>query len=209
TVIVTTTYAAVNSLEFTYFSNVQQVTAANASPGDMAFLFDDAGNNTLTATPTSPTLVNTGLNLTLAANGYPQVRAFAATGTDTAERLDSAGVDEFVGTLSEGYLTGTAVGFLNLVSGFRTVIATSSSPGDFALLFDAVGSNDTFTAAPTSATLSGTLNGTGYANRVDGFAQVRASVSGSGTANLSDSAGDHTLPRFPPLPLPAATNAAH
>src|SRR5262249_55081622 len=121
---------------------------------------------------------------------YPQVRAFAGTGHDTANLSDSSGVDEFVGTPSYGYLTGTTVGFLNLVSGFQTVIARSSTPGDFALLFDNPAGSDTFTAAPTSATLSGTLNGTGYASRVDGFALVRASAGGSDTANLSDSAGD-------------------
>src|SRR5262249_32140353 len=155
-----------------------------------AFLFDGAGNNTLTATPTSVTLVNAGLNLTLTANGYPQVRAFAGTGHDTANLSDSSGVDEFVGTPTYGYLTGTTVGFLNLVSGFQTVTARSSSPGDFALLFDSAG-NDTFTATPTSATLSGP----GYANRVDGFASVRASAGagGSDTANLSDSGGDDTF----------------
>jgi hypothetical protein len=181
----TTTHVFVNNLQYIVFTNTQQVTL-QGGPGDIGFLFDDAaGSHTLTASPTGATLPTAG-GLTLAATAFPQVRSFAVPGTtDTANLSDSNGVDEFVGTPDYAYLTGTAVTYLNLVSGFRTTNATATTAGDFALLFDSPGA-DTFTASPTAANLT---NGTSYALNATGFVNVRASSQGGGdTANLTDSA---------------------
>jgi hypothetical protein len=186
--VATTTYVFVNNQQFTVFTNTQAVTLQGGA-GDIGFLFDGAGNNTLTASPTSASLP-TGGGLTLTASNFPQVRTFAGSGQDTANLSDSTGVDEFVGTPGYAYLTGTAVTFLNLVSGFRTVNATATTAGDFALLFDSAGT-DTFTASPTTASLT---NGTGYTLTANGFVNVRASSQGGGdVATLTDSAAADTF----------------
>jgi hypothetical protein len=154
----------------------------NGGAGDVAYLFDSAGNDTFIGTPTYATFSGTGFRNTAA--GFPQVSAFASAGADVALLFDGPGSDLFIATPTYAYLQAGAS--LNVVSGFDQVRGTSSGGGDLALLFDSAG-NDVFVAYPTYSYLAGT----GFLNLAAGFAQVRASsTGGTDAAFLYDSAGD-------------------
>ena len=184
-----------------YAQGFDQVTAyATAGDavgvGDQATLYDSAGNDTFTGTPTYGLLTGSGYyNL---AKGFDQVTAFAVAGNaggagDQANLFDSAGNDTFIGRSTYSLLKGS--GFYNLVQGFGRVSAYATAgdaggAGDQASLYDSAG-NDTFVGRPEY----GLMKGTGYYNYAQWFDKVYAYATAGGTdlANLYDGIGNDTL----------------
>jgi hypothetical protein len=89
-----------------------------------------------------------------------------------------------VGTSTYSYLAGT--GFLNLVSGFGSVSASSTAGADAAYLYDAAGAN-VFTGQGSSAA----LGGAGYNLWTDGFSAVFAFATAGTTDNKYIGAVDY------------------
>jgi hypothetical protein len=182
--IATPTYIFVNNLQYTVFTNAASVNifAAGVDPmdatGDIGFLFDADGNNTLQGGADIASFHRPTQDLT--ADTFPQIRAFAGSGQDTA----NVSGNEFVGTPTYAYVADTVGHSLLIVSGFRTTTAAAGFiTGGFALLFDSAGA-DTFTALPTTASLT---DGSSYTLTANGFSYVRASSQGGGDiANLTD-----------------------
>ncbi|MCE9557096.1 MAG: hypothetical protein K8T91_27430 [Planctomycetes bacterium] len=169
--------------------------------GDQAYLYDSAGNDTLSAKPTLATLSGTGFYNY--AGSFDKVYAYATAGDaggagDQANLYDSAGNDTLNAKPTLATLSGT--GFYNYAGSFDKVYAYATAGGtaDLAYLYDSAG-NDTFTARPTFATLSGT----GFYNYASTFDKVYAyatagDAGGTGDqAHLYDSAGNDTFAARP------------
>ncbi|HUE69823.1 MAG TPA: fibronectin type III domain-containing protein, partial [Pirellulaceae bacterium] len=160
--------------------------SVNAGSGlDKVWLYDTAGDDTLTASPSSAQFIGAGMNNTAA--GFDEVRAFAtAGGFDVAKLYDSSGNDFFDAGPASGSLRGT--GFYSYAEQFDRVYAYSTAGGyDIARLYDSIG-NDYFDAGPTSALLRGST----FYNWADRFDEVIAHSTAGGTdiANLYGSVGD-------------------
>ena len=171
-------------------------TAGNAGGvGDIAKMFDSAGNDVFVARPAVSQM--SGVGYMNQASGFGHVYGYSTPGPaeDRAYLYDSAGNDTFYGTPTYAQMWGT--GYFNYASKFDKVYAYASTDaggvGDQANLLDSIG-NDTFFATPTYAQLSGP----GYFNYVSKFDKVQAfaSTNAGGTgdrANMYDSAGNDTF----------------
>ena len=71
---------------------------------------------------------------------------------DVAYLNDASGSALFVSSPAYSYLSGT--GFFNMATGFKTVVASTTTGSDTAYLLDAPG-NDTFVLTPAYSYLSG------------------------------------------------------
>src|SRR5262249_52730838 len=120
--------------------------------------------------------------------GFGQVSASAgAGGSDTANLFDSPGSDLFT-ALADGHdaLDYQTAGHIQ-VTNFASVAVMAGAGTDIAYLAAHAGTPNTFTARPTTASLSGG----GSAVSVAGFKTVRATTSSSAdVAYLYDSTGD-------------------
>jgi hypothetical protein len=129
-------------------------TATNASAGtgaaDQALLYDSAGNDTFTASPT--TAVMTAGGVTNVADAFDFVFGIASTGGDTASLTDSAGNDSFVGSASDSFIQNPGV-YFSRVFNFDTTTATASTGTDMATFFDSPG-DDSMNVVGNSATLT-------------------------------------------------------
>jgi len=145
--------------------------SAGAGANNQALLYDSAGDDTFTASPT--TAVMSGSGVTNLADAFDFVFAIGSTGNDTASLTDSAGNDSFVGSASDSYLQSAGV-FFNRVFNFDSVTATASTGNDIATFFDSPG-DDSITAAGNSAILvTGTPMATITATGFDGVLAIKA-----------------------------------
>lgn len=154
--------------------------------GDDATLFDSAGDDTFTATPTYATL--TGAGFAMRVDDVDSVTAHSSTAGnqhDVALLYGSDGDDRFVSRASQSTLSGA--GFRSVAHGFDRVEASAGGGNDQAMLYDSA-SDDVFAARPDYSVLSGD----GDYNLVRGFDRVEAasSLGGWDRAYFNDSAGD-------------------
>ena len=204
TLFATPTYAQMTGNGyFNYASNFDRnyayATAGDAGGvGDRAYLYDSAGNDTLTATPVWNLLRGTGYYNYV--QNFDQAYVYATTDAggvgDQSFLYDSAGNDMLTATPGHSLLAGP--GYSNYSENFDSMVAYATAGdaggvGDRAYLYDSAG-NDTLVADPTHAL----LRGPGYSNDASGFDQVYAYAStdagGAGDqASLFDSAGNDTL----------------
>jgi len=159
---------------------------ANTTTGaDILLVYGTGGNDTYTASTTNSTLTSAGLSLV--GNGFDQVFAFGSGGNDTASFTGSSGDEVFYGLGGYGYSVVNNAVFLQYLISFSQTTVTAGSGSDAAIFFDAAG-NDTFTANPNTATMSGA----GFSDSANGFDQVFAFATGGGNdvANLDGSNQD-------------------
>jgi hypothetical protein len=146
---------------------------STAGGTDYAYLYDSAGNDVFVGTPAYSYLYGSGFFNQV--DGFKAVTAnSSAGGFDQAFLYGSAGNDVFVGMPTTSYLYGS--GFWNQVNGFQAVHATGGGGHDVAYLYGAPSGDDSLSAQGNAAALSGP----GYSLGVDSFAQVVASVTGTG-----------------------------
>jgi len=164
------------------FGNV----TANATSGlDILLVYGTAGNDTYSASTTNSTLTSAGLSLF--GNNFEQVFAFGSGGNDAATFTGSSGDEVFYGLGGYGYSVVNNAVYLQYLIGFSQTTVSAGSGNDGAIFFDAAG-NDTFTASPNSASMSGP----GFSDTANGFDSIYAFATGGGvdTANLDGSSGD-------------------
>jgi len=172
---------------------------------DLAVLTGSLGNDVATLSPTRACLTSDAFTVNVL--NATRTTIYGGGGNDQARLYDSSEGDTLVATPERVTLAGA--GIVNLVEGFRTVIAIADAGGaDVAKLYDSRG-NDTFTASPAVAELSGR----GYRNVAGGFETVYAYATARGvdTAYLHDSAGNDTVvaaPRSVKLAGPGFVNVA-
>jgi hypothetical protein len=180
-------------------TSVENITI-NGGAGDKAYLYDSAGDDTLTGNPTYGRLSGTGFSNTV--KNFPTVYAYAtAGGTDTANLYDSAGNDTFAATPTAASMTGS--NYYNWVKGFDKVYgyATAGGANDVANLYDSAG-DDTFAASPTQASMTGA----GFYTQAQGFDKTCGYFTAGGAndvARLYDSAGNDTLTAKSATPNPS------
>ena len=157
-------------------------TIASGQAGDIAYLFDSAGNDSLMANPDSTSLNRAGREST--AEHFSAVYAYASSGNDTADFYDSVGNDKYHGYLDRARMTGD--GLFCWGRGFDSMTGHFSGGHDKAYLFDSAG-NDQFVGGASDATMTDGA----VTNRAIGYDTVNAySRDGSDTATLHDSSGD-------------------
>ncbi len=161
----------------------ENVTVNGNGGGDALMIYDSAGDDTLTASPTSVVMTGNGYRNT--ANGISTINAYGtAGGVDTANIADTAGNDR----LSTSYLSFVLMGpgYALGAMGFEHTTITSVGGYDSAVISDTAG-DDVYTASPTSAK----MEGSGTTTTAIGFEVVSAIAStGYDTATISDSSGN-------------------
>ena len=169
--------------------------------GDSARLYDSAGDDLFTATPTSAELKNNPAtnnnDYDITASTFRYVQAFStAGGTDKATLTGTSGGDSFESHPSYAYLTNSSASqpFYNRADYFAQVVATEGTGNTaIAKLYDSPG-EDTFQASPTVATLSGT----GFSDQVQNFRYAYAyATTGGDEAYLTDSGTGDTFTGAP------------
>ena len=172
--------------------------------GDSARLYDSAGDDLFTATPTYAELKNdpatNSTNYDITANTFRYVQAFATAGGNDKATLTgstgSSGSDSFESHPSYAFLTNSTAAqpFYNRANYFAQVFATAGTGNTaIARLYDSPW-KDTLQASPTIATLSGT----GFSDQVQSFRYVYAYAStGGDEAYLTDSGGGDTFTGTP------------
>jgi hypothetical protein len=182
----TPTYAYLYGTGFFNQANGFKVVVGNATAGgtDTAYLYDSPGNDLFVGTPTYSYLSGGGvLNEVF---GFKAVVANStAGGDDQALLFGSPGGDVLVGTPAYSYLYGS--GFWNQANGFQSVHASGGGGQDVAYFYGAPSGDDSLAAQGNAATLTGQ----GYALGVDSFAQVVASLTGTGTHHKQVGAIDY------------------
>ena len=193
---------------YNYVQSFDQVsayaTAGDAGgAGDIASLYDSAGNDMLTETPLFSLLKGAGFYNY--AQSFNQVFAYASAGNaggpgDVASLYDSTGNDTLISKPAQTQLSGA--GYSNNAFKFGRVTAYATAgdtggAGDRAYLYDSTG-NDVLTSTPVHSILSGS----GYWNDAEHFDKVYAyaSTDAGGTgdrAYLYDSAGNDILTATP------------
>jgi hypothetical protein len=174
--VATPSYAYLYGSGFFNQANGFKVAVGNSTAGgsDTAYLYDSPGNDVFVGTPAYSYLYGSGFFNQ--ANGFKAVVANStAGGNDQAFLVGSPGNDVFVGTPTYSYLYGS--GFWNQANGFQVVHASGGGGQDVAYLYGAPSGDDSLVAQGNAATLTGQ----GYALGVDSFAQVVATVMGTGT----------------------------
>ncbi len=173
---------------YTVVANNVETTQAFGNKGDVAYLYDNSGQNTYAASPSYSFFTGAGFYENEV--GFSTANAFAAKGTsDSAYLYDAGGNNVFVGTPTYSYLTNN--GYFKQAVGFKSVNAFATSTGyDSAYLFDSGGTN-TFVGNATNSYLSGS----GYFNQVTGFAavQARSGTGANDTAYLFGGANNNVF----------------
>jgi hypothetical protein len=168
---------------------------------DSVRLYDSAGDDLFTATPTSAELKNdpatNPANYDITANTFRYVQAFStAGGIDKATLTGTSGGDSFESHPSYAFLTNSAASqpFYNRANYFAQVVATEGTGNTaIARLYDGPG-KETLQASPTSATLSGT----GFSDQAQNFRYMYAyATTGGDEAYLTDSGGGDTFTGTP------------
>jgi predicted outer membrane repeat protein len=158
---------------FNEASGFAHVTAyATAGKTDSAYLFDSPGDDVFVATPNFAYLYGTGYFNEV--SGFDRVVANSRAGGNDVAFLYGAPGDVLVGTPTYSYLY--SGNFFNEAAGFKSVHVTGGAQS-VAYLYGAPTGNDSVVAQGNAAALSGQ----GYSISVDDFAQVVASLTGSGT----------------------------
>ncbi|OHB68358.1 MAG: hypothetical protein A2V70_16280 [Planctomycetes bacterium RBG_13_63_9] len=187
------------------WTGVENVTVHGGGGKDMAELYDSPGDDQLVTAYKNGYARLSGSDYANTLTGFATVRASAENdGNDTAKMYDSPGDDTFLGLsyrseLSDGWYdkeTGLLMdnSYLFRTESFDATHVYATQGGrDFAKLYDSAG-NDTFSATPEQAVLSGD----GFLNRVKFFEVVRALASHGGTDNaiLHGSAGDDVFEAY-------------
>ncbi len=170
---------------------------ATAGGTDTAYLSDSTGNDTLYGSATETALYGSGYYNR--AKSFESVTSYAtAGGTDTGNLYDGTTDDNF--TTQDGWAlledsATSSKAFSNRAEGFDTIVAHADNGGlDVAKLYDSSG-DDTYTAEPTTATLSlrdGLSNEQNYTANDFEATHAYANYGGSDTAFLYDSTGNDT-----------------
>ena len=170
---------------------------ATAGGTDTAYLSDSTGNDTLYGSATETALYGSGYYNR--AKSFESVTSYAtAGGNDTGNLYDGTTDDNF--TTQDGWAlledsATSSKAFSNRAEGFDTIAAHADNGGlDVAKLYDSSG-DDTYTAEPTTATLSlrdGLSNEQNYTANDFEATHAYANYGGSDTAFLYDSTGNDT-----------------
>ncbi len=156
-----------------YSIDIEQTEKISVDAGggaNEASLYDSPGDDTLSATPESATLVGEGFENSVVS--ISQTRAYAkAGGSDVAFLHDDPdGADRFLSGPRFGKLLGDDYGIRTYA--FSRVHAYATSGNDTALLHDTPGSRDKIAIMPTVTK----FNGGSEAKRLFGFSDVWASA---------------------------------
>ena len=152
---------------------------------DVLLVYGTGGNDNYAASPTGSAMTSTNLSLT--ATRFDSVYAFGLGGVDTAVFTGTSAGENFYGLGGYGYSVVTTANFLQYLIGFSQTTVDGGGGFDGNIFYDA-GGNDTFTATPTSAQMSGP----GFVDIALNFESTNAIASGGGvdTANLDGSNND-------------------
>lgn len=123
-----------------------------------------------TATLGPGALILSGGAVTVNVSNTEAIEALDFHKRDTATLTGSASIDGYTGTPTYGRLAGEGGAYLNIVRGFRSVVAEGGL-SDLAWLADSSGS-DTFIGSPTEVSLVGW--GVVFEHHLRGFGQVKA-----------------------------------
>lgn len=164
-----------------------RVEATSTGGGDVARIFDSAGNDTITASGNRLTLSGAlaGTPFSLTASGFARLQALAiAGGNDQAVLQGTAASGETV-SLYPGYGILSGPGYSNRVDGAQVIAAYSGGGNDTAFFYDSPG-DDQFVAEPGQATMSNSQ--TPFQNTAYGFRNVVALAirGGNDSAVLKD-----------------------
>ncbi len=167
--------------------NIKAVTIDGRGGLDSLTVYDSAGVDTVSASPTEVTITDALGSFSHIAQSFEQVVLISqAGGEDVASLYDSPGDDLFNGTPTSGEMTGD--GYLLRAEGFRYVHAYAKSGGfDAAQLYDSPG-DDRFVATPEFSL----FNGSNFFFRAKFFDAVHAYALNGGydTATIKGSAGN-------------------
>ena len=162
---------------------------ASGQAGDVAYMFDSAGDDQMVARPESTVITQSDRETT--AQGFAQSFAYASTGNDTAEFHDTAGNNDYNGYLDRAVMKGDGIFLWG--RGFDQMAGYFSSGNDRALMFDSEG-DDTYVSGASDTTMSNEL----ASNRIVGYTSIYAySHSGTDTATIHDTAGKETFRAYP------------
>ena len=162
---------------------------ASGQAGDVAYMFDSAGDDQMVARPESTVITRSDRETT--AQGFAQSFAYASTGNDTAEFYDTSGNNDYNGYLDRAVMKGDGIFLWG--RGFDQMTGHFSSGTDRALMFDSEG-DDTYVSGASDTTMSNEL----ASNRVVGYTSIYAySNGGTDTATLHDTAGQETFRAYP------------
>lgn len=163
-------------------ASVENLQVTGGSGRSNATLQDSAGDDVLTASPTSTVLSGTGY--TVRVDGFQSVLTTATTGNDTATLYDSTGDDRLQSTPLRSVLSGT--GFTISAAGFDSVAAKFSGGQDVA---GVVGSNgdDVYSWRDGYAKLQG------ISNLLELYGDVDSTVSGGGGNDTASFIGLESL----------------
>ncbi len=167
---------------------------------DRLTLAGSPANDTLLLRPGSADL--SGPGYVLGATGFATITASAQGGSNDIVRLfGTTGSDQFTASPTSASMAGistTGVAYLNRADGFERVYGYAQvGQNDVARLYDSQG-DDEYLGRPKSATLHGTLEGTGYFIKAWNFDRVYAYASaGNDTARLFDSKGNERFVATP------------
>jgi hypothetical protein len=184
TVTLSATEALVVSSSYSFRMTGAEFIQVHAGEGnDTATMYDRAGNDVFTGSPTQANLAGSGYSWTVF--GFDVVDGvFTAGGFDQAFLYGSIGDDRFEATPTSAFLTGP--GYRLNTSGYRTVVAVGGWGNDIALLYDSAG-DEVF----IGDRFSGSLSGSNFYLRANDFDRVEArSSGGNDAAYLWDSPGD-------------------
>ncbi|MEJ5340555.1 MAG: hypothetical protein WHT09_03220 [Thermogutta sp.] len=115
---------------------------AKGGTNDQLTVYDSAGNDSMTASPTQVTATNSANAYSHLARNFEQVTLVSsAGGEDTASLYDSPGDDIFTGTPTYGEMAGT--GYKLRAEGFRYLHGYALAGGaDTAMLYDSPGDDE-------------------------------------------------------------------
>jgi len=166
-----------------------RVEATSTGGGDVARMFDSAGDDTITATGNRLTIAGTlaGTPFSLAAAGFSRVHALALGGGSDHAVLQGTSASGETVSLYPGYGILIGPGYTTRVDGASVIEAYSGGGNDTAFFYDSPG-DDQFVAEPALATMSNAQ--VPFQNTAYGFRNVVALAVGGGndSAVLKDNA---------------------
>ncbi len=168
-----------------YANGFEDVSADSPSSArSYAYLYDSAGDDTLTATPTSATMDRAEGWSDATAAGFERLYIYATRGGDDTAGLtgNSNGGNRYTGRPSYSTLTDSSSSFYHYVRGFSSVTATGSETAtclDRAYLYDSSG-DDSFVGQGSSTVLEDAA-GSVYHNEALYFDLVYARSTDSST----------------------------
>jgi hypothetical protein len=191
------TYAAMyNNASYIRANAFKKVTGQSSQGTALARLYGTGQSDQFTATTTDGHLSGTGYDSE--ASNFRYCMAYGNGGSDSATLYPSSGSDTYVGTSGYGVLYSGV--YYDRATGFSHVeVDGTAGSANMARLYDFTG-NDSFTADPTSASLTDPASGASHV--VKNFRTVYAysTAGGTGTATLTaagGSAGTNTLDAYP------------